>query len=76
MTTKGCGILFYNRQKKAVLLFRRDDKSSIPFPNMLDLLGGGVEEGETPAEAAVREMAEELLDIRTNRICLRGTDCS
>jgi len=33
---------------------------------MLDLLGGEVEEGESPEEAATREMAEELLDIRSN----------
>jgi len=67
MSKRGCGIIFYNPKDKAVLLFRRDDKPGIPFPDMLDLLGGHVEEGEDPAQAAVREMYEELLDLRTNR---------
>lgn len=34
---------------------------------MLDILGGGVEEDETPEEAIVREMAEELIDRRTGK---------
>ncbi|MDD3487257.1 MAG: NUDIX domain-containing protein [Candidatus Moranbacteria bacterium] len=67
MSKKGCGIIFFNAKRRAVLLFRRDNKDSIPFPNMLDLLGGHVEEGEDPAQTAVREMAEELLDLRTGR---------
>ena len=67
MTKRGCGIIFYNLQRDAVLVFRRDNKDWIPFPNMLDLLGGNVEEDETPEEAAVREMAEELIDLRTNQ---------
>ena len=64
---RGCGVLFHNKQKSAVLLFRRDDKSGIPFPNMLDILGGGVEPAETPEEALRREMGEELLDKRTQK---------
>lgn len=67
MKKRGCGIIFYHPRKDAVLVFRRDDAEGIPFPNMLDLLGGHVEEGETPQEAAVREMAEELVDLRTGR---------
>lgn len=66
MVKRGCGIIFYNRQKKAVLVFRRDNKDWIPFPDMLDLLGGGVEDGESPEEAVAREMAEELFDLRTS----------
>ena len=38
----------------------RDDKSWIPFPGHWDLIGGHVEEGETPEEALVREYREEL----------------
>jgi 8-oxo-dGTP pyrophosphatase MutT (NUDIX family) len=67
MVKVGCGILFYHPGKKAVLVFRRDDKSWIPFPNMLDILGGGVEDGESPSSAIIREMAEELIDRRTGR---------
>ena len=62
---RGCGILFFRKEKKAVLLFRRDDKPTIPFPNHLDIPGGSVEDGETPEQAIVREMAEELYDLRT-----------
>ncbi len=67
MAKRGCGIIFYNPQKDAVLAFLRDNKDWIPFPNMPDLLGGHVEDGETPEEAAVREMAEELIDLRTGQ---------
>lgn len=56
-----------------MLLFLRDNKPWIPFPNMPDILGGGVEEGESPEEAAAREMAEELVDLRTDEpFVLRG----
>lgn len=50
-----------------MLLFRRDDKPNIKFPNCVDILGGHVEEGETPKETIIREMAEELDDLRTGR---------
>ncbi len=62
---RGCGILFFRKAEKAVLLFRRDDKPTISFPNHLDILGGSVEDSETPEQAIVREMAEELYDLRT-----------
>ncbi len=32
----------------------------IPFPDHWDLIGGHVEEGETPEEALVREVKEEI----------------
>jgi 8-oxo-dGTP diphosphatase len=47
------------------LLALRDNKSWIPFPNHWDLIGGHVEDGETPEEALVREVKEELdIDLR------------
>ena len=47
------------------LLALRDNKPGIPFPNHWDLIGGHVEEGETPEEALVREVKEELdLDLK------------
>jgi len=47
------------------LLALRDNKSWIPFPNHWDLIGGHVEEGETPEEALIREYKEELdLDLK------------
>ena len=62
---QGCGILFFDAVDRKVLLFLRDDKPTIRCPNCLDILGGIVEKEETPKEAIVREMAEELLDKRT-----------
>ena len=42
-----------------VLLLLRDDKPDITFPNYWTLVGGKVEDGETPEMAAQREMEEE-----------------
>ncbi|MBW2078811.1 MAG: NUDIX hydrolase [Deltaproteobacteria bacterium] len=64
MKRQGSSIIFINDNNE-ILLFLRDDKPSIPFPNMWDLPGGHVEENETPEESIVREMKEELeLDIK------------
>jgi 8-oxo-dGTP diphosphatase len=47
------------------LLYLRDNKPDIPFPDHWDLIGGHVEEGETPEEALVREVKEELdIDLK------------
>ena len=64
---RGAGVLFYDRQRQRVLLYRRDNTPTIPFPDHLDILGGHTEEGETPEETAVREIAEELEDLRSGR---------
>ncbi len=61
---KAVGILFENSEGN-ILFLLRDDKPTIPYPNQWDILGGVVEEGETPEEAIVREMREELeLDLK------------
>lgn len=52
------GLLFDKNNK--LLIYLRDNKDTIPFPNHWDLFGGYVESGETPEEALAREVQEEL----------------
>ena len=46
--------------KGEILLMKRDNKPSIPFPDTWDIFGGHVEDGETPEEGMRREIQEEL----------------
>ena len=64
-TFRGAGVLFYDKHKRRILVYRRDNKPTILFPGQIDILGGHTEEGETPEQTAVREIAEELEDRRT-----------
>lgn len=57
---KKIAAIILENDKGEFLLALRDNKSWIPFPNHWDLIGGHVEEGETPEEALVREYKEEL----------------
>ena len=52
-------VLLFDRDRK-LLIYLRDDKPDIPFPNHWDFFGGHVEEKETPEDALVREVKEEL----------------
>jgi len=52
-------VLLFDRHDR-LLIYLRDNKPEIPFPNHWDLFGGHVEEGEAPEEALVRELKEEL----------------
>lgn len=62
---KKIAAIILENDKGEFLLALRDNKSWIPFPNHWDLIGGHVEEGESPEEALVREVKEELnIDIR------------
>jgi 8-oxo-dGTP diphosphatase len=57
---KQIAAIILENEEKQFLLALRDNKPGIPFPNHWDLIGGHVEEGETPEEALVREVKEEL----------------
>ena len=70
-------IFLFDRDNRLVI-YLRDDKPDIPFPNHWDLIGGHVEAGETPEQALVRETKEEIgLELRHWRFfrryeCLAG----
>ena len=53
----GCKIALFCGDKLLTIL--RDDKASIPWPNMWELPGGGREGDESPFECVVREVYEE-----------------
>jgi 8-oxo-dGTP diphosphatase len=62
---KKIAAIILENDKREILLYFRDNKPGIPFPNHWDLIGGHVEEGETPEEALVREVKEELdIDLK------------
>ena len=58
MEFSGCKIALLCDDKLLTIL--RDDISTIPWPNMWELPGGGREDKETPFECVQREVFEEL----------------
>ena len=56
---RGASILFINSDN-CVLMFLRDNKPGLPYPNMWDLLGGNVKSDESPWKCIEREMKEEI----------------
>ncbi len=64
MKRRGCSIIFMNSNEK-ILLFLRDNKPDIPYPDMWDIPGGHVEHNETPKQCIIREMKEEInIDLK------------
>ena len=52
-------VLLFDRDHR-LLIYLRDNKPEIPFPNHWEFFGGHVEAGEMPEAALVREVYEEL----------------
>ena len=62
---KEIAAIILENDKGEFLLYLRDNKPTIPFPDHWDLIGGHLEEGETPEQALVREVKEELdIDLK------------
>ncbi|MCO6007737.1 NUDIX domain-containing protein [Actinoallomurus purpureus] len=57
-TARGAVAIIVNHSGE-LLLHLRDDLPGIAWPGHWSLLGGGCDPGEPPAEAIVRELAEE-----------------
>jgi 8-oxo-dGTP diphosphatase len=75
---KEIAAIILENDKGEFLLYLRDNKPDIPFPDYWDLIGGHVEEGETPEQDLVREVKEELdIDLKEytfykKYVCLTG----
>lgn len=54
----GAKVIIFSPDK--ILLFHRDNIPTIPYPDCWQLVGGGIEEGETPEQALLREVKEEV----------------
>lgn len=53
------GIIMEDKGGKALFQLR-DNKENIPHPNKWSLFGGGIKRGESPEQAILREIYEEL----------------
>lgn len=60
-----CASIIIENKEGEILLLLRDNKSTILYPNHWTLVGGKVEDGETPEMGAHRELAEET-GLRSN----------
>lgn len=54
-----CASVILENNEGEILLLLRDNKSTIGYPNHWTLVGGKVEDGESPEMAANRELEEE-----------------
>ena len=72
---KSIAAIIFENDKKEILLYLRDNKPGIPFPGHWDLIGGHIEDGETPEEALVREVKEEMNIELKNYSFFRKYDC-
>jgi len=60
----GAKVFIKNDILNKYILILRDNKQNIPHPNKWDIVGGGIEKGESPKDTISREVQEELdIDI-------------
>lgn len=55
-----CVTAILQNPRREVLLHQRDEKPGLPFAGYWSMLGGKIEEGESPQEAMQRELLEEI----------------
>ncbi|MEM6431142.1 MAG: NUDIX hydrolase [Deinococcota bacterium] len=55
---RGCKLALIHNHN--ILVYKRDNRDDIPFPNMWDLPGGGREGDESPEACVLRELTEEF----------------
>jgi 8-oxo-dGTP diphosphatase len=53
-------VVFYEMQEESLKVWVQTRIDDGPFHGLLEFPGGGIESGETPLEAAVREVEEEV----------------
>ena len=67
-------VMLFDRNRR-LLIYLRDDKPEIPFPNHWDFFGGHLEAGESQEQALVRELKEELAIELTQSQFVRRYEC-
>src|SRR3954462_534946 len=57
-THAGAAVFLLTKDRRLILQLR-DDKPGVNYPGRIGAFGGSAEHGETPADCALRELAEE-----------------